>query len=172
MSSSSSKPRRRPDQSSPEQEFASPSSTVTTASNTSNMSSSTCTSEKSTRSQRSRDNKASESMKDLTLKTLEDVNFCNADFTNGGHLLHLISKKVEMTTKEKEEFMEADLKDQLKAAIMNHTPSDCKMIYMRVQITIFEPPDPDFFKSPVKGRANLIEIIWEHRVLLKTFWNG
>lgn len=110
-------------------------------------------------------------MKDLTLKTLEDVNFCNADFTNGGHLLHLTSKKVEMSAKEKEEFMEANLKDQISAAIMNHTPSDCKMIYMRVQLTICEPPDPDFFKSPSKGKAGLIETIWEHRVLLNAFWS-
>jgi len=99
------------------------------------------------------------------------VNFCTADFTNPAHLRELMGQKCRMDEKEKNTFKEFTLKDQLSNVIHNHTPSELKMIYMRVCMTIGISPDPDYFKSTSKGKIGLEEIIWVHRLVLKVIWN-
>ena len=69
-------------------------------------------------------------------------------------------------------FIVSNLKDQLNDVITIHTPSELKMVYMRVCMILGMVPDPDYFKSPSKGKIGLEEIIWDNKVYLRKVWRG
>lgn len=170
----------------------SPASTVTTVSTSLLSPSSSRASAKSTKSSRSRDRKASKKMQSLAIRSKtspskqpnsppkivyqtpfvrEDVTLFNVNWTESNYLLVLIETKVpNMTDKAKEEFAALELRTQLTEVIRVHTPSEMKMVYMQICMMLSIEPCPDFFKSSVKGKDGLEEMIWDNREKLDGMW--
>ena len=75
-----------------------------------------------------------------------------------------------MTDKAKEEFAALELRTQLTEVIRVHTPSEMKMVYMQICMMLSITPCPDFFKSSVKWKDGLEEMIWDNREKLDGMW--
>ena len=101
----------------------------------------------------------------------ENVTLFNVNWTESNYLLVLIETKVpNMTDKAKEEFAALELRTQLTEVIRVHTPSEMKMVYMQMCMMLSMKPSTDFFKSSVKGKDGLEEMIWDNREKLDGMW--
>ena len=76
-----------------------------------------------------------------------------------------------MTDEAKEEFAALVLRTQLTEVIQGHTPSELKMVYMQICMMLSMKASPDYFKSSVKGKDGLEEMIWDNRTKLGRIWN-
>ena len=174
-------------------ELLSPASTVSTASASLSSPGTSPASAKSSKSNRSRDRKASKSMKSLSMQsnvTLlkeprgppeivskaqevneEDINILTGNFVDEYHLMIMLDKKKKLDENEKSELAAMNLKDTIWEVVHAHTPSEMKMVYVQVCGSLSLRASMDFFKSPVKGKEGLVDIIWDNRKQLNKFYN-
>ena len=92
----------------------------------------------------------------------------SANWANSNHLLILKElKQKDLTSSDKEQFLELSFKEQLREVVNAHGPSELKMVYVQTCAMLHIPPSVEFFKNGSKDKERFYEFIWENRKSLR-----
>ena len=102
-----------------------------------------------------------------------EIDNLSANWANPNHLFTLKeSKQKDLTSSDKEQFLELPLQEQLRGVVYEHAPSELKMVYDQTCSLLDKHASVEFFKNGSKDKERFYEFIWENRKILCDIQDG
>ena len=92
-----------------------------------------------------------------------EFDYLSANWANSNHLLILKElKQKDLTSRDKEQFLELSKQEKLRNVVYDHASSALKMVYVNTCLLLGTNQSVDFFKNGSKDKERVYEFLWKN----------